>query len=273
MRKLSTLAIVLLSAALSLTAGPVAAQTEPGSATPAAGSTAVTERSFLSFIEEAAIAQRQWWEGQFEFSDSDLVEATIVRGVVAVQPWQDVEIGARAGFGNTTASSGLPDGSGGTDFDVWGKYMLGRDQRGADYAVGGAVSIPTGDESAGLGVDAFGASLFGAARYPLPRLTLGGNIGLRFNGDAQPFGGPEQDGQTSAKLGGMVVAPLNESLNLVGELGYESERFDGADDDVRALGGVNWRVFRRGTVRGAIGVGLSDGAPDLQLLVGYAAEF
>lgn len=268
MRKLSSLAFVL-----SLAVVPVAAQTDPGSATPAAGSTAVTERLFLSFVEDAAIAQRQWWEGQFEFADSDLVEATIVRGVVALQPWQDVEIGGRVGFGNTTASSGLPDGSGGTDFDIWGKYMLGRDQRGADYSVGGVFSIPTGDESAGLGVDAFGASLFGAARYPLDRVTLGGHIGLRFNGKAQPFGGPEQDGQTSAMLGGMVVAPMTESLNLVGELGYESERFDGADDDVRVLGGVNWLVFRRGTVRGAIGFGLSDGAPDLQLLVGYAAEF
>jgi hypothetical protein len=96
---------------------------------------------------------------------------------------------------------------------------------------------------------------------------------VRFNEDGQVLEDVELDGQTSAQLGGMIVLPLTADLNAVGEVVYESERFDGADSDSRLLGGINWRVFRRGTVRAAVAFGLADGAPDSQFIVGYAAEF
>lgn len=276
MRMLRSIVPVLAILALGLAASPVwsQSQTPSGSTTSTASTSSglTTERLFLSFIEDAAIADRQWWEGQVEFLDGDPIDAIGVRGVVALQPWKDVEIGGRIGFGDTDTPAGLDDGRGATDADIWGKYVIGRDDRGADYSVGGVVTVPTGDDSSGLGYDAFGVEAFAAARVPLKRVTVGGHIGVRFNEDGQILG-VELDGQTSALLGGMVVAPLTTDLNVVGELVYESERFDGLDADARLLGGINWRVFRRGTVRGAVGFGLADGAPDAQFLVGYAAEF
>ncbi len=259
--------LLALAAALAAPVLPAAAQ---GTAPPPAGP---SERLFLSFAEEASIAERQWWEGQFEFSDGDVIEATLVRGIVAIQPWTNVELGGRVGFGDTETAGGLPDGSGGTDFDLWGKYRLSRDQKGADFAVGGMVTVPTGDDTAGLGFDSFGVSVFGSANYPLDKVALGGHIGIRFNEDGQFLGLAQIDGQTSAMIGGSAVTPIAKGLNLVGEFDYESERFDGADDDLRLLGGVNWSVFRRGLVRAAVAVGLTDGAPDSQFIVGYAAQF
>ena len=45
------------------------------------------------------------------------------------------------------------------------------------------------------------------------------------------------------------------------------------DSDTRLLGGINWRLANRGMFRGAVALGLDDGAPDFQLLLGYAHEF
>ena len=81
------------------------------------------------------------------------------------------------------------------------------------------------------------------------------------------------DGKTSLFGGVGAIIPFADNITVVGELTFEGERFDNADDDVRILGGVNWHSFNRGMLRGAVTVGLSDGAPDAQLTVGYAAHF
>ena len=62
-------------------------------------------------------------------------------------------------------------------------------------------------------------------------------------------------------------------MTFVGELDYESERFDGAEDDTRALAGINWGIGNRGQLRGAVAFGLSDGSPDSQIIAGYAYSF
>ena len=43
--------------------------------------------------------------------------------------------------------------------------------------------------------------------------------------------------------------------------------------DFRALGGINLHGVGRGTDHAAATAGLDDGAPDAQIMVGYAAEF
>jgi hypothetical protein len=233
--------------------------------------TSGSDRLFLAFIEDTAIAQEQWWEGQLEFSEADDVDATVLRGIVALQPWQKVELGGRMGFGDTDTGTDA-DGSGATDLDVWGKYNFGEKAEKTEFAVGGEATIPTGDDSAGLGFDAFSLGAFGAMRYRWPELILAAHAGLRMTGDGRILG-VDLDGQTSLLLGGGVIWPLSDEVTLVGELSYEGERFEETDTDARALGGLNWRPFNRGIVRGALAFGLSDGAPDLQLLAGYAAQF
>lgn len=250
-------------------AGPALAQGQTSS-----GNT-VDDRLFLSFIEDAKIVETQWWEGRAEYADGDIIESTLVRGIVAFRPWDsELEVGGRVGFGSTDTPAPLPDGEGGTDFDLWAKYHVGSDSNDTDYVVGGVLTIPTGDDTAGLGNDAFGASVFGALRYQLQQATIAAHIGFRFNGDAEILGLVERDGEVSAQLGAAVIYPLrNDSFSVIGELDFEGERFDGADDAFRVLGGLNWRVGRQGMVRGAVAAGLSDGAPDAEFLIGYAAQF
>jgi hypothetical protein len=267
MHKLASPALLLVICilAVAVPATAVHAQSSPQP------SKVVPERLFLSFTQEAAIADRQWWEGQLVFSDGDPIDSIVLRGVGAVQVWENVELGGTFGFGDTDTPRPLPDGNGATDFDFWGKYLLSNDDQGGTFAVGGMLTIPTGDDRAGLGLDSFGLEVFGSARFPIGKLKVGGHIGVRFNDDGQILLA-ELDGQTSALLGGHVILPLGRSFNFVGELYYESERLEGLDDDIRLSGAVNWQVARRSTVRLALAVG-TEGAPDAQFLVGYATMF
>lgn len=229
------------------------------------------DRLFLSFAEEATLVDRQWWEGQLEFRDESGFDATILRGVVAFQPWSQVELGGRIGFGDTSSSGPGPDGSGATDLDAWGKYHFGGNGT-TEFAAGALVTIPTGDDTAGLGMDAFSLGVFGSLRHHGERFTFTGNVGLRENGDGQ-FLGSSLVGETSIAVGAGVIIPVNERLSFVGEARIETERFSGFDEDARLLGGINLGAGKRGTFRAAISLGLADGAPDAQLIAGYASSF
>ena len=232
-----------------------------------------TDRLFLGFAEETAVIHTQWWEGQLELTDGDPIDTIVARLVMALEPRPHLEFGARVGFG-TSDIPPLPslEGSGATDLDLWGKYDFGLVGKSTQLGAGGLVTIPTGDNTAGLGNDAFDFELFGSARHQAKRAVFAGQIGLRFNGDGN-VAGQDYSGATSGFLGGAVILPLSEQLSLIGELRYEGERIDDGDSDFRVLGGVNWRAFQRGVVRGAVAFGLSDGAPDAQFVAGYAYTF
>jgi hypothetical protein len=66
---------------------------------------------------------------------------------------------------------------------------------------------------------------------------------------------------------------MGHNLTAIGEINYETERFRDAEADARILGGIDWAVVPRGVVRAALAGGLTDGAPNLQLIVGYAGLF
>ena len=251
-------------AVAALSFGAARAQTPVGS-----------DRLFLSFAEDAAIANRQWWEGQLDFADgSDDFpwDRTVLRGVFAINPIQSLEIGGRVGFGSTSASDDIPDGSGATDLEAWGKWSFGTFDS-TSFAAGGLVTVPTGDETSGLGADAFSLKVFGSMRHKLPNATFTANVGIRMNEDGSL--GPEVtlDGKTSASLGLGLVLPLSQEIAFVGEVNLESARFEDLDSDARILGGINWSPMKRGIFRGAVGFGLTDGAPDLNLILGYAYTF
>ena len=253
---------------------PLATQAQTGGAQ----SSSTVDRLFLSFIEDTVLAERQWWEAQIEFVDGDIVDQTLVRGIAAFQPWDRVELGGRVGFGSTDAPAGTEDGSGATDLDLWGKYRFGNGSGSTEFAAGGTVTIPTGDDTAGLGFDAFSVSAFGALRHDLERGVLAAHAGVRFNGDGQiqggaGLGGADLDGEVSAMIGAAWIVSLSDRLTVLGEVDFEDERFSGVDSNMQVLGGVNWRVGKEGLLRGALSLGLTDGAPDAQLILGYAATF
>ncbi len=253
---------------------PAAAQTDPPAEDTAAQprQTGATDRLFLSFAEEATLVDRQWWEGQAEFLDGSGFDARILRGIAAFQPWAQVEFGGRVGFGSTSLPGTAPDGSGATDLDLWAKYHFGTGRK-TEFAGGGVATIPTGDDAVGLGFDSFAIGAFVSLRHRGNRFVYTGNIGINSNGDGQVFGS-SLNGETSFTAAGGILIPTNSRLTFVGEARYESERFDGSDSDTRLLGGINLGVGKGGGVfRAALALGLTDGAPDGQLIAGYAATF
>jgi hypothetical protein len=233
------------------------------------------DRLFLSFIEDATVVDRQWWEAQLEYSSGDVEDVSLVRGVVAFQPWNDVEIGGRMGFGSTDNKLNGPDGRGATDMDIWGKYYLGKPEEGkVDLAVGVVATVPTGDNTSGLGYDAFAAGFFGSLRWRISKMfTLSGNAGFQINEDGETLGGPTLDGLTAERFGVGVIVALSKRLNLVGEWAYIGERFEGTGVDSRLAASVNWRVGKNGVLRGSLVGGTSGGAPNIQTLAAFAWQF
>jgi hypothetical protein len=234
------------------------------------------DRLFLSFIEDAVAAERQWWEIQGEISemdDADALDLLLARGIVAFQLWEDVEIGGRIAFGRSDSESGTFDGTGATDLDLWAKYLIPSENQQLDMAVGGILTLPTGDDTAGLGYDAFSIGFFGSARYRLEHLILTGNLGFRVNDDGTTRGRPEVDGETSPRFGAGVIFPLADDFDVTGEFTWEDARFEGNDEDMRLAAGLVWRLGQRNMFRGAFVGGASDGAPDWQVLASYAVQF
>jgi len=260
----SLIASILLSIVLPITAS---AQAEGSKV-----ATSSSYRLFHGFIEDATIVDNQWWEGWLEYAEGEHVDMFLLRGVAAFQPWENFELGATVGFGSSSASGLLPDGSGATDLDIWGKYHFDGGGDATEFAAGGVITVPTGDDTAGLGYDAFSIAAFGSVRHRYERTILSAHAGVRINGDGGIFL-TELDGEISPMLGVGFFYPHSDEVTFIAEASFESERFDGADSDLRVLGGINWRLTNRGILRSAVGVGLTDGAPDAQLILGYAVNF
>lgn len=272
MRKWSFASCALLAVCLLLPASISYAQAQ-SSGTGMTRNTSSRDRLFLSFIEDAMVVEDQWWEGWLQYDDSDSFDRTVLFGRAAFQPWRNVELGGQFGFGNTDTPGGIPDGSGATDLDFWGKYYWRMDNEKTELAAGAVLTIPTGDDTAGLGFDAFALEGFGAIRQRLKVAVITGKVGLRANGDGQIFGVADLMGELSVSLGAGAIIPLSDRFAIIAEIDWENERFQNTDDDGEILGGFSLDVSNRGLVRGALGFGWTDGAPDFQLRIGYAATF
>ncbi|HEX4825062.1 MAG TPA: hypothetical protein VFV19_12210 [Candidatus Polarisedimenticolaceae bacterium] len=260
---------VVLAAALAASAA--AAQTTPA----ASQRNGTTDRLFLSFAQEAAIVPSQWWEGQIEYlngGDKLPFDALLFRGVVAFQPVKNLELGGNFGLANTNADPGIDDGTGATDLEVYGKYFFPNVSDGLDFAAGVLATIPTGDDSIGLGFNSFGAQAFGSMRYKMDSMSVGGNVGVRFNGTGRVFGA-DLSGKTSFQLGVNALFHLANSVTMTAEAQVETERFDGMDSVAQLVGGVDWHAWQRGQLRASLSAGLTDAAPNFTILVGYAYAF
>jgi len=278
MSLLSRLRPALLLAAIAAVA-PAAfgADPAPAPAQPASGAAAsgFADRLFLAFSQDAALVPSQWWEGQIEYFDGggDIpVNALLVRGVFAFHPVKSLEVGGSVGFGGTHASGALPDGSGATDLDIYGKWVFPDAAENTDFSVGVDLTVPTGDDTAGLGFNSFAGQAFGGVRYRMQNIVIGGHVGARVNGNGR-FQSVPLDGKPSFELAGSVLFLLASQVSIVGEAQLETERFDGFDSAAEILAGVNWMAFKRGMFRAAIAAGLTDAAPNYRVLVGYAYTF
>ena len=292
MSVLSPLRPILLAAIVAGASAAFGADAEPAPAKPAtpASSFEISDRLFLAFAQDAALVKSQWWEGQLEYSDASKgvpVSAWIMRGVVAFRPVKTFEVGGSFGFGNTSASynsaSNNNDGTGATDLEAYGKWVFPNVSANTDLSAGLIITIPTGDDTVGLGFNSFASQVFGSVRHKLNKsVVFGGHIGLGLNSDGK-FQGYDLDGQFSYEMGFSALFPLANQVSLVAEAQVQTARFDnnnpgpnnliGAETATQILGGINWRAFGHGMLRGAVAFGLTEGSPDFSTLVSYAYTF
>lgn len=274
----SRLRPALLLAAIAVVRSMAWAQdSAPAPAASPAAETApeISQRLFLSFFEQATLVHSQWWEGQLEYDDGSKdipVDIFLARGVVAFHPIKTLEVGGRVGFGSTDAPPGQNDGSGATDLDVYGKWVFPNASQNTSFAAGLVATVPTGDDAVGLGFNSFSTEAFGSVAHSFGDVVVGGNLGVRLNGDGE-FQGVDLNGKTSFKFEASAIFPLANRVSLVAEAAFETDRFDEVSSSTEALAGINWRAFSRGIFRAAVAAGLSDGSPDFRVITSYAFAF
>ena len=232
------------------------------------------DRLYLAFVEDVPHLEWLRFEANLGVAFFDAADAMGSEFLAAWAPrsLSRVELGARAGVVRVDFDSG-DEATGPTDLEAWARYHFGtRGARGIQLSAGALLTLPTGDEDTGSSFDALRSAWFVAGRLGVGQVTISAHAGLRFNEDAE-IGSTRLDGVVAPFVGGAVLWPLREDLVLVSELRFEAKRFEGAEADARLLVGATWKRFEPGMFRFALATGLSDGAPDAQLLAGYAFVF
>jgi len=232
-----------------------------------------SDRLFRSFVEDTAITKRYRLETQFQRQEGDSIDRGLMNliGAAQFESIPNVEFGARLSVVGANSISGS-GGDGIGDTGLWAKYVLGPTSESRhELAFGAVATLPTGSDDDGAGFDSTASRLFFAGRREVPWGVLTSNLNLTFNGDGKIFG-LGLSGQTAFGLNVGVIAPLSYRFTVVGEVGYQSERFSGFGAETVVLGGVNM-LLKEGSIRGALGLGLSDGSPDVEVTVGYAFPF
>ncbi len=244
-------------------------------------------RFFHFFPEDASIVPTQWWEAQVRYiSDGQYRSVNVPDSdtlafspIIAIAPWNNVEIGVILSVEDIDYDRAPwrdVGGSGLSDTDIYGKYRIKKDP--FEFTLGALVTVPTGDEDEGRGTGEMNIELFGSSKRDFDDFIITGIFGFRLNHDAEILGkglapGVKLDGKTSIILGGGIVLPFSQNLFFSGELSVESERYDEIDADIRVIPGIQYKAFEHSLFRAGLGVGLSDGAPDFELILSYVYTF
>lgn len=138
--------------------------------------------------------------------------------------------------------------------------------------MGALITLPTGDEEAGLSADSTRAEWFVAASRTFAAAIVIGHAGVAANEGGELAGRP-LDGEIAASAGLGLLVPLSGRASAVFEASYDGARFERTDSESRILAGVNWQIHLRGKLRAALVAGLADASPDAELIVGYALTF
>lgn len=239
---------------------------------------------FQNFLRDATITSNPYGEGTLNYSSYDhwSIMGLAVQGGYGIN--SNLEVNANIGFQSFNADN-IDGESGLTDLTAAGRYLV-HSKDGLRITAGGVVTLPIGSEDIGQSKLNFGA--FGAARYNLSNgMVITGTLGLDFyeTVDVEVIGGgaefiddefiftePEiketTEYENSLLLGGGVIYPYSDALAIVGEFVLKSNI-----NYTMLSGGVDYKLNNSGRVRGAFGLGLDDGAPDIMLLVSYFLSF
>ena len=226
-------------------------------------------RPFMSFIEDAAVAENMYGEGQFQYADFEGGSSITfgVQGAYRVMPL--MEAGVRVGFASVSPEVG--DGESGLlDADVYGRYTVSEGPT-MRIVAGGMLNLPVGSDKIGEGT--FDFEGFGAMRYAMTKGVILGHFGLRINGSQEMetgFGTVDVDRELQILLGGGILYPLSEMATLTGEFDFESSEYEDGDSSIQLAPGIDYQLASGLKIRGALALGLSDGAPDMVLMAGVA---
>ncbi len=232
-------------------------------------------RLFQSYYRDAPITNYTFIDGGLTYNSFDPSSILNIeaRGGYAVNPKLDITAGL--GFlSYNYGVKGVDNQSGLSDLIAVVKYNLVPEK--TKISVGGFVTAPIGKEEVGQGNLNFGA--FGALRHPLSNgMVITANAGLDFYETTTITGGTynwqtgeiegakeETDYESAFIIGGGAIYPLNEVTNIIGELVLRTKY-----DYMMLSGGVDYLLNMGGHLRGALGIGLDDGAPDLSLMVDF----
>ncbi len=209
-------------------------------------------RAFTNFYQDGTLVGSLYGEALFQFGDFDFANLTTLGARVGFPIGASFELGTELFFLNLDPEFG-DNLSGVSDLGVYGRYRL--NTTGPSITVGGSITLPVGEEN--LGQERVNLGTFGAIRHAAsPDLTLLGTLGIEF----LEF---DDDYEASLRLGGGLVYQTNGALHVLGELTILSE-----SDFVLLSGGIDYPLPNGGSrLRAALGVGLDDGAPDLQLIL------
>ena len=231
--------------------------------------------SFQTFLRDAQIAKGMYGEGGLVFDNYQYGSGFKlgVQGGYPVTP--QIEVGGAFGFRSFNADQG-GSSSGITDITLSGRYNVV--PAPAKISAGGYVTLPVGNDKIGEGHLNFGA--FCSARYPLSNgMVVFGTAGLDFQETEtvevtfdpvthQPITEKKTDYESSFLIGGGAIYPLNEQLNVIGELNIRTK-----GDYILLTGGGEFNLQPNSKIRGAIGLGLDDGAPDFSIMASFLQYF
>ena len=164
-------------------------------------------------------------------------------------PWFYAEIGAYfenwcyAWDGGDSGESGM------TDLHLHTRHKI---MENNDYAisVGGGMSVPIGSEDVGYGNTDFFA--YGAGRYSLSNnWVLAGNVGVSRYESGDKY-------ETGLSLGFGSIIPVCNRTHIVGEMSYTNAPYY---KPFTLSAGINYNYSGVG-LRGMVGMGLNDDAPD-----------
>lgn len=224
-----------------------------------------------TFFQDATITTQPFGEGFFQYStyDGDLSSIDLVaQGAFPLTP--QVQLGGGIGFRNFSANNNSQSGI--TDIAASVRYKVVEGPTA--IAVGGLVTLPVGSEDIGEGSFDFG--FFGSLRHPLPsKVVITGSLGLQFVETKTFTYNPitnqlseSSDYKNSVLIAGGVIYPTQNGLSFIGEFNILTE-----GSYALLSGGVDYALQSGGRLRGALGFGVDDGAPNFILRGGYYLGF
>ncbi|MCH8872408.1 hypothetical protein IH824_06485 [candidate division KSB1 bacterium] len=227
---------------------------------------------FQTFFRDARIADAAYGQATLGFSDFDGADVINigVTGAIPINP--QFEIGGSIAFLNVDPNTGNGE-SGFSDLRMTGRYHF-QSRNLTKITAGGFLTLPIGKDELGQGEINLG--VFGAVRHPIGASTvLTGTLSLDFlkggpvgNGGWPALSVSSVDRETALLLGGGIIHQINTQLSFVGELNLVTEGEFGM-----ISGGLDYKLQSGGRLRGTLGLGLDDGAPDLAIVISFLHFF